>query len=346
MLGLRSPLGALAGLAIFLLAAPLIGAVGVPENSRRMAEPITPLEDSLPHDASKIALGEKLFGDPILSGKNGLSCSSCHDLSAGGTIGLMRTIGYNGKMHRFNAPTIFNVSKNYRLGWRGNFTSLEAQNDAVIVDPNLMASDWGSLLSKLSSSQTYNRSFLQIYGRRVKKEDVLDVLVSFEQSLITPNARFDRYLRGDAAALSDEEKKGYELFKGYGCTSCHQGANIGGNLFEKFGVFLSPDARQDPHAIGDTADDGDLGRLTITHDEDDRGVFRVPSLRNVAVTAPYFHDGRTQSLSEAVSLMSRIQLGQDADKDDVDAIVAFLKTLTGEYKGHALRATPQRVDQK
>jgi cytochrome c peroxidase len=301
-------------------------------SGRTLREPITPLEAAQDLDPAKVALGRQLFGDTILSGKDKLACSSCHDLSAGGTVNLKRTVGYDGKMHRFNAPTIFNVANNYRLGWRGNFTSLAAQNDAVLLDPNLMASQWGPLVAKLRASDAYATEFRQIYNHDIERNDVLDALVTFERSLSTPNSRFDRYLRGESDAISPQEKKGYALFKNYGCVSCHQGSNVGGNLFQKFGIFgdFQPNSSPD--------NDGNLGRWTITHDPKDMGVFRVPSLRNVEMTSPYFHDGRVASLPEAVAIMSRTQLGQVLSQDDVDAIVAFLKTLTGEYNGRLLDA--------
>ncbi|WP_245506197.1 cytochrome-c peroxidase [Rhizobium leguminosarum] len=301
-----------------------------------LSGPLLPLPDDPVLDERKVALGEALFNDPIMSGKKGLTCSSCHDLAHGGTVRLARTIGYNGKMHRFNAPTVFNVANNYRLGWRGNFTKLEEQNNAVIIDPNLMASEWPTLLGALNASREYRDRFEEIYGHGVDEQDVLDALVTFQRSLTTPNAPFDRYLKGDKSALTQVEIKGYQLFKGYGCTSCHQGQNVGGNLFEKFGVFADPSATE---FYGDDKDDGDLGRFTITHVEEDKGVFRVPSLRNVELTAPYFHDGRVWSLDSAVKIMARLQLGHSIPDSDSDAIVAFLNSLTGEYKGEKLHTS-------
>jgi cytochrome c peroxidase len=297
-------------------------------------EPITVIEPPPVLDSQKVTLGQQLFNDPILSGKNELACSSCHDLEKGGTAPLKRTIGYNGRMHRYNAPTIFNVANNYRLGWRGNFTSLRDQNEEVLLDPNLMASDWATLMPKLKGSQ-YRPLFVSIYGRDPSADDLLDALVTFQRSLATPNSRFDRYLKGDSRSLSQDEVRGFELFKNYGCVSCHQGSNIGGNLFQKFGIFAPAMANPDPTY------DGDLGRFTITGKPQDKGVFRVPSLRNVALTAPYFHDGRADTLPQAVRTMARNQLGEEIESDDVELIVDFLKTLTGEYKGVPLDVPPK-----
>jgi cytochrome c peroxidase len=148
--------------------------------------------------------------------------------------------------------------------------------------------------------------------------------------LLTPNSRFDRRLRGDRNAISPEEERGYQLFKSYGCVACHQGVSFGGNLFQRFGVFY------DPFAQRGSATESDLGRFSVTGVETDKHVFRVPSLRNVAVTAPYFHNGEISSLAEAVEIMARSQLGKELPAEDIDRIVQFLHTLTGEYQGRSL----------
>ncbi|GAA3068243.1 cytochrome c peroxidase [Rhizobium viscosum] len=296
-------------------------------------EPLAPLTVPYGLDAAKVALGGLLFSDPILSGMNKLACVSCHDLTAGGTINVRRTVGYKGRVHRFNAPTIFNVGNNYRLGWRGDFTSLEDQNERILLDENLMAANWPDLLARLRQNPAYSASFQSLYGRPVQREDLLDAIATFQRSLTTPNAPFDRYLAGDLDALSEKELEGYRLFKDLGCASCHQGSNVGGNMFQKFGVFAPPPSI-------DPDNDGDLGRYTLTGVDADKGVFRVPSLRNVAVTAPYFHNGSVSSLSDAVEIMARSQLGRTLNQRDVESLVAFLGTLTGEYNGHKLQPAP------
>lgn len=294
-------------------------------------EPLAPLQPTGYLNPARVALGGQLFSDPILSSMNRLSCISCHDLTKGGTVNERRTVGYKGRVHRFNAPTIFNVGSNYRLGWRGDFTSLEEQNEKVLLDENLMAATWPMLLERLRNSQVYSSMFQRIYGHPVDRGDLLDALATFQRSLSTPNSPFDRYLAGDTNALTPKEVEGYRLFKDYGCASCHQGSNIGGNMFQKFGIFSPP-------PTGDSESDGDMGRYTLTGQEADKEVFRVPSLRNVAVTAPYFHDGRVSSLPAAVQIMARSQLGRTLTANDTDTLVAFLKTLTGEYNGHKLEA--------
>jgi cytochrome c peroxidase len=279
---------------------------------------------------AKVTLGERLFHDPVLSGREKLSCSACHDLNTGGTVRLRRTIGYDGQVHAFNAPTIFNVGNNYRLGWRGRFTSLAVQNEAVLKDPGLMAANWTKLLSRLTDDPSYLAVFRQIYGVPPSRETVLDALVTFQMSLATPNAPFDRFLMGDKGALTPVEKEGYRLFVEYGCVSCHQGANIGGNMFQIFGVFGSPDAE-------DMSMPSDLDKRLQASDGDE-SVFRVPSLRNVEVTAPYFHDGSAATLRDAIAIMGRSQLGRKLPQSDITNLEAFLKSLTGEYNGKRLSA--------
>jgi cytochrome c peroxidase len=301
------------------------------ESAQSTRDPITALPPPPALDPARVDLGGRLFNDTLLSSKNMLACTSCHNLTTGGTVRLRRTVGYNGRMHRFNAPTIFNVGNNYRLGWRGDFTSLESQNEKVLTDENLMDATWPSLLAKLRANAVYASLFQQAYGKPVDAASVLNALATFQRSLMTPNAPFDRFLAGDPSALSIDAQNGYALFRNYGCASCHQGSNIGGNMFQKFGIFASP------FPDGDPVNDGDLGRFTITGADRDIGVFRVPSLRNVAVTAPYFHDGRTDDLAEAVRIMARSQLGRELSPGDVEALVAFLNSLTGEYNGRSLQ---------
>lgn len=284
---------------------------------------LLPLPDPPLLNSRRVALGERLFHDKLLSKRRMFSCSSCHDLSAGGTIHVARTVGYQGEQHLFNAPTIFNVGNNYRLGWRGKFTDLATQNEAVIQDRNLMAMDWPSLLSRLNAEHSYITEFIAVYGRPPDRRSVLDALVNYQKSLITPDAPFDRYLKGDEEALSALEKRGLDLFVEYGCASCHQGSNIGGNMFQIFGVFGEPGADVMP-----TPDELERHLQRADRGQD---VYRVPSLRNVALTAPYFHDGRTETLREAISIMGLSQLGRPLSSRDLDALEAFLGSLTGVY---------------
>jgi len=309
-----------------LIAIMITGSAGLTRD-----EPITPLGPTQT-DAAKADLGRKLFHDVRLSGGNAVACVLCHRLDRAGGDDRSRPLGANGRLLDYNAPTIFNAALNYRLNWRGNFQRLEDQNEAVLLDRRLMSTSWGELVAKLRADQDYVRSFMTLYGSSPMRENVLDALAIFQRSLLTPNARFDRYLNGQRDAITSEEERGYGLFKSYGCVACHQGMNLGGNLFQRFGIFDNPFTQRS----GVT--DADLGRFTITRLESDRYVFRVPSLRNVAVTAPYFHDGSTPLLPEAVDIMARAQLGRKLLPEEIDLIVKFLGTLTGEYQGRPLTA--------
>ena len=202
-----------------------------------------------------------------------------------------------------------------------------------------MNTTWSELLAKLGADRDYAGVFAALYGGGPEKASVLDALAIFQRALLTPAARFDRYLQGQSDAITADEERGYQLFKCYGCIACHQGRNVGGNLFQKFGIF------SDPFAGRRTKTKADLGRFEITGVESDREVFRVPSLRNVAVTGPYFHDGSTNSLTEAVEIMARSQLGRELPQPDRHLIVKFLGTLTGRYQGRYLVPAVDRVSQ-
>lgn len=304
-----------------------------------IGEPIAPITGTGPSDQAKIALGESLFNDVRLSHDDVIACSGCHRLDLSGDDGRARSTAADGGQLDFNAPTVFSAALNFRLNWRGNFRTVEQQNEAVLLDDRLMNTSWEELLPKLRSDPDYSRRFVTLYGAAPGRTDVLDALAIFQRSLITPNARFDRYLKGERDTITADEEHGYQLFKAYGCIACHQGANVGGNLFQQFGIFRNPFAGQK------NVTQADLGRFAITGVESDRHVFRVPSLRNVAVTAPYFHDGRTASLADAVKIMARSQLGRELDQRDADLIVKFLATLTGEYRGHPLTSAADRLQQ-
>jgi cytochrome c peroxidase len=296
------------------------------------SEPITPVPAVEALDPAKVELGRRMFHDPRLSRGENVSCASCHDLARGGDDGRARSMAADGRPLDFNASTVFNAALNAWLNWRGNFRTLEEQNEAALLDPRLMGAAWPDLLAKLRAQPDYRAAFQALYGGAPERGHVLDALATFQRSLLTPDSRFDRYLRGEREAITAEEASGYQLFKAYGCVACHQGVNIGGNLFQKFGVF------HDPFAQRGSVSAADLGRYGVTGRDDDRNVFRVPSLRNVAVTAPYFHDGSTASLTQAVEIMARSQLGRELPRGDVDLIVKFLHTLTGRYQGQDLAA--------
>jgi cytochrome c peroxidase len=321
----------LAGLCALLTASSAVHSQAIigPRDRPAGEEPITPVPRAVALDADKVRLGEMLFHDVRLSRDDALACSSCHLLAEGGDDNRADAPGSNGERPQFNAPTVFNAALSFRLNWRGSFRTLEEQNEAVLLDRHLMNTTWAQLLAKLRADATYREAFAAVYGGDPAPAHVLDALATFQRSLITPDARFDRYLRGERDAITPEEARGYRLFKEFGCVACHQGVNVGGNLFQRFGIF------HDPFSEGPVRP-ADLGRFTITGEADDRFVFRVPSLRNVAVTAPYFHDGRAPTLEEAIEEMARSQLGRVLTGQQIGLIAGFLRTLTGEYRGRLL----------
>jgi len=207
-----------------------------------------------------------------------------------------------------NTPTVFNAALNFRLNWEGNFRSLERGAEQTLRNPAIMASSAEEVVGKLRADPETAAQFRDAYGRQLDVAALLDAIATYLRSLVTPDSRFDRWLAGEADAITPEEYSGYQLFKSLGCISCHQGVNVGGNLFQRHGIF---------HPIGSV----------------EPVLVRVPSLRNVATTPPYFHDGSAATLSEAVKTMGLAQLDRQLTDGQIAAIVTFLNTLTGTYRG-------------
>jgi cytochrome c peroxidase len=290
-------------------------------------QPIVPLTDL---DARKIELGRKLFHDPRLSHNNQVACANCHNLATGGTDRKARSVGINGATGVINAPTVLNSAFNFSQFWDGREPTLEKQIDEPLQSKIEMGSAWPEVIEKLKTSPEYVQLFRQIYGDDIQSDHVKDSIAEFERSLTTPNSRFDRYLHQDANALTTREKEGYQLFKSFGCSSCHQGMNVGGNMYQKLGI-MAPYFKDRGHITK-----ADLGRYNVTGNPDDKYMFKVPSLRNVELTPPYFHDGSAATLADAVRMMAKYQLGRQLNDDEVESIVEFLKTLTGQLNGKPL----------
>lgn len=281
--------------------------------------------------SGKVLLGEKLFHDPMLSGDGTISCATCHDLSRAGADGHKLGVGMGGAVSSYNTPTVFNSVFNFRQFWDGRVDTLVEQITGPLTNVAEMASSWTIAVRRVSEKPDYMEAFKLEYGGEISKRTIADAIMLFESSLLTPNSPFDRFLNGDTTAISDEAREGYRHFVNYGCISCHQGINIGGNFFQRFGVMGNYFADR-----GNTTT-ADFGRYNITKQEKDRYIFKVPGLRNVAVTAPYFHDGSVDSLDLSVEIMARYQLGRDLPEKERRHIVAFLESLTGEYRGARLK---------
>lgn len=295
----------------------------------QLNEPIQPIPSQLEVDPAKAALGRRLFFETRLSADNSISCASCHDLDQWGAETSSVSEGIKKQLGDRNSPTVFNSALNFKQFWDGRADSLSHQAEAPVVNPVEMGyTSWDQAIENLKHDQvarkdsTYTNVFMEVYGRDVSKELIIDAIAEFEKTLITPDSPFDLYLKGDQTAISDLQKNGYQLFKSYGCVACHQGANVGGNMFQKFGVL------EDINNQGSTLND-DLGRYNVTKNEWDKRVFKVPSLRLAAKTPPYFHNGSVATLQEAVDIMIRFQLGRSVPDEDRDAIIAFLESLVG-----------------
>lgn len=289
--------------------------------------PIARVERPSGLDPTSVELGRELFGNRRLSGNGKLACSSCHDLSNGGADHVALSVGIGGEPLAVNTPTVFNAALNFRQFWDGRASTLEEQIDGPLLSSREMGSSWPAAVAAVSADADLATRFARRYPQGVAESSIKDALATFEASLATPNAPFDRYLSGETNAIDAEARRGFELFTSYGCSSCHQGRGVGGNMFQKLGVMGDYFADRG----GDSA--ADQGRFNVTHDEADRHVFKVPSLRNVALTAPYLHDGSVATLDGIVRVMARYQLGRDLEAPDADALVAFLRTLTGTYEG-------------
>jgi cytochrome c peroxidase len=295
------------------------------------AEAIYPIPLPSPLDARRVALGEKLFHDTMLSMDRTISCASCHSLRTGGADQRSTALGINGAVGPINSPTVFNCALNFQYFWDGRAATLEEQvNGPVSAESEMGGASWELVVERAKKDDHYPTTFAAIYQDGITPDNIRNAIATYERSLTTPNSPFDRYLRGDKEAISVEAEGGYRMFIEYGCASCHQGVGIGGNMYQVFGVM------GDYFAERGNVNHSDLGRYNVTQQDEDKFVFRVPSLRNVARTGPYFHDGLTNTLESAVRVMARYQLGRELDGREVKMFVAFLESLTGEYQGRSL----------
>ena len=285
-------------------------------------EPVQPLVESTDLDDGRVRFGKMLFFDTRLSADGTIACASCHLPDHGGADRVALSKGLNGRSTVLNTPTVYDARLSIAQFWDGRAATLEAQIDYPLHNESELGTTWPAVVSRLERDKDYVTAARSLYGAPLSREVISSAIVEYERSLVSTGSRFDEYLRGRSDALTEREKTGYRLFKEYGCAACHQGAAVGGNMFQKIGLF------------GDYVTDrgldtpADLGRFNATGREDDRYVFKVPSLRNVALTAPYFHDGSVETLEMAIGLMARYQLGRSISSGDISDIAMFLRTLT------------------
>lgn len=312
----------------------LAAALPVAAAAQPADEPIRPIEPVAVTNPALVELGRMLFFDPRLSKSGFISCNSCHNLSLGGSDNLKTSIGHNWQRGPINSPTVLNSSLNVAQFWDGRAPDLAEQAGGPIANPGEMAFTHELAIDVLRSIPGYLDAFERVSGRReIDIEQVKRAIAAFEETLVTPDSRFDHWLRGDAGALSVTELSGYQVFKEIGCTMCHHGPSAGGTSFHKMGVkapYVTANEKQ--------------GRFDVTGDEFDRMRFKVPTLRNVELTYPYFHDGEAATLAEAVEVMGRLQLGRELTPVQTTQMVAFLKTLTGVQPSFLLPILPPSTD--
>ena len=297
-------------------------------------EPVQPIEPAKITEPAKVELGKKLWFDPRLSKSGFISCNSCHNLSMGGADNIRTSIGDRWQQGPINSPTVLNSSLNLAQFWDGRAKDLKEQAGGPIANPGEMAFTHELAIDLLRSIPQYVQEFKSVFGHdKLTIDEVTVAIAAFEETLVTPNARFDQWLKGDKTALKNDELAGYKLFKDSGCVACHNGPNLGGNSFQKMGIV-------EPYKTTSTAE----GRFAVTGKDADRFNFKVPTLRNVELTYPYFHDGSADTLAQAVTVMGRLQLGRTFSDDETGKIVAFLKTLTGDQPQFMLPILPPSSD--
>ncbi len=302
-------------------------ALSIPYRFEQSAEPISAIATEQDLPVAVVNLGRDLYHDTRLSGGQNVSCATCHPVDGAGMT--VHDSSASGSTSYYDVPTIFNTADQFAFFWNGRSQSLESVIQVSLQAENIMNSAWNVVLPMLNADPEYAQKFDLAYpDRGLDQESVIDALEIYIHSLATPNAAFDRWLNGEN--LSESALAGYELFKDYGCIRCHQGAGVGGNIFASFRTYL--ETRENPRTT-------DFGRFNVTNDEAHRYQFKVPSLRNVTVTAPYFHDGSAETLSEAVDIMARYQLGRSLPKNEISQIISFLDSLTGWREGELLGST-------
>lgn len=299
-------------------------------------EPVRPVPDSVAYDVRKAALGELLYSDTRLSADGTVSCATCHGLNTAGVDNKRYSEGIDGQLGGVNAPTVYNACFNFVQFWDGRAATLAEQAGGPPLNPVEMGcKSFDEIVARLSDDKAFVKSFNEVYPEGLSQATITDAIAEFEKTLVTPNSDFDRYLKGDKNAMTAEQIEGYDLFKKYDCATCHAGVNMGGLTYELMGQRANYfEDRELTEKSGLT--DGDNGRWAQTKVERDRYRFKTPTLRNVALTYPYYHDGSVETLKEAVTKMAKYQVGREMTDGEADKVVSYLNALTGEYKGKKL----------
>ena len=304
----------------------------------RAAEPVRPIAAEVQADPEKVALGFSLFHDTRLSVDNTVSCASCHALETAGVDNHQYSHGVDEQLGGVNAPTVYNAVYNFVQFWDGRAKTLADQAAGPPLNPVEMASpSFDHIIAKLEADKKFAKAFKAVYPDGLTEANITDAIEEFERTLVTPDSRFDKWLRGDDSAITADELEGYELFKKYDCATCHVGPNLGGQSYELMGLRRHYFADRGMELTNE-----DNGRFKETQQERDRHRFKVPGLRNVEHTWPYYHDGTRHTLEEAVRDMAIYQSGVELPESEVEKITSFLNTLTGEYNGTPITTTNSR----
>ncbi len=294
-----------------------------------------------PTTDEKVELGKMLYHDPRLSSTGTVSCASCHNTMLGGEDNRPNSMGVNGQTGGRSAPTVWNAAFNAVQFWDGRAPSLEAQAAGPVTNPIEMGmKDWDAVVARLKTIKGYNEAFAKAFGDdSVSKDNATKAIAAYERTLITPNSPYDKYVSGDKEALSEQQVRGMNKVADLGCTTCHSGAAFNGaGSFQRFPVHDNPYFAAQYHFKKDK------GLAEVTKNEADEHLFKVPTLRNIALTAPYFHNGSVQTLDEAVKVMAKVQLDKDLSKEEIADIVAFLEGLTGQFPKQTMPTLPPTLD--
>lgn len=291
-----------------------------------------------PSTPEKIELGKQLYHDPRLSSTGTVSCASCHNTMLGGEDNRPNSVGVGAQTGGRSAPTVWNAAFNKVQFWDGRAGSLEEQAAGPVTNPIEMGmKSWDDVTARLKTIAGYQAAFKAAFGENsISKENATRAIAAYERTLITPNSPYDKFIGGDKSALTAQQIRGMEKVAELGCTSCHSGAAFNGaGTFQKFPVNADGFLEAKYHFTKDK------GVAEVSKKADDEHLFKVPTLRNIALTAPYFHNGSVATLDEAVKVMAKVQLGKDLSKDETADIVAFLNGLTGEFPKQTFPRLPE-----
>ena len=302
-------------------------------------EPVRPIPDSVAVNADKVALGKELYHDTRLSGDGTISCASCHAIETAGVDNHKFSDGIGGQQGGINAPTSYNAVFNFVQFWDGRALTLAEQAAGPPLNPVEMGSkSFDEIAGRLAADADFAKRFTAVYPEGLNEKTITDAIAEYEKTLLTPNCPFDLYLKGDKNAMTAEQIEGYELFKEYKCATCHAGVNMGGLSYELMGQRADYFKDREVNAKSGLTD-SDNGRWAQTKVERDRYRFKTPSLRNIALTWPYYHDGSVPTLEKATEMMAEYQVGRKMPEAEIKKVKSFLDALTGQYQGKTLTNT-------